>query len=98
MKRKDNKGRILRNGESQRSDGRYAYKYTDNKGSVRFIYSWKLESGDKLPKGKRDSASLREKIRAIEKDIHDEIIPQGGKLTVLQLVEKYVLNKPFLSI
>ena len=93
MKRKDNKGRILRNGESQRSDGRYAYKYTDNKGSVRFIYSWKLESGDKLPKGKRDSASLREKIRAIEKDIHDEIIPQGGKLTVLQLVEKYVLQK-----
>ena len=28
-KRRDNKNRILRSGESQRKDGRYAYKYTD---------------------------------------------------------------------
>ena len=28
-KRKDNKNRLLRNGESQRQDGRYAYKYYD---------------------------------------------------------------------
>lgn len=26
-KRRDNKGRILRTGESQRTDGRYLYKY-----------------------------------------------------------------------
>ena len=26
-KRRDNKGRILRTGESQRADGRYMYKY-----------------------------------------------------------------------
>ena len=29
-KRRDKKKRILRNGESQRKDGRYAYKYYDN--------------------------------------------------------------------
>lgn len=39
-KRTDNKGRILRNGESQRKDGRYAYKYIEN-GKPKFVYSWK---------------------------------------------------------
>ena len=29
-KRRDNKNRILRTGESQRKDGRYAYKYINN--------------------------------------------------------------------
>ena len=28
-KRRDSKNRILRSGESQRQDGRYAFKYTD---------------------------------------------------------------------
>ncbi|MDY3224523.1 MAG: integrase DNA-binding domain-containing protein, partial [Candidatus Faecousia sp.] len=28
-KRRDNRNRILHNGESQRQDGRYAYKYKD---------------------------------------------------------------------
>ena len=28
-KRRDNKGRVLRNGESQRKDGRFMYKYTE---------------------------------------------------------------------
>ena len=32
MKRKDNKGRILRNGESQMKDGRYRFQYTDGRG------------------------------------------------------------------
>lgn len=31
-KRRDNKGRILKTGESQRKDGRYLYKYTDSFG------------------------------------------------------------------
>jgi len=31
-KRRDSKGHILRTGESQRKDGRYAYKYTDSTG------------------------------------------------------------------
>ena len=39
-KRRDNKNRILRSGESQRKDGRYAYKYTDTFGKVQFVYAW----------------------------------------------------------
>ena len=58
-KRRDNKGRILRTGESQRKDGRYAYKYTDSTGKPQFVYAWKLVSTDKTPAGKRDDISLR---------------------------------------
>ena len=42
-KRRDSKNRILRNGESQRRDGRYAFKYIDTTGKTQFVYSWKLE-------------------------------------------------------
>ena len=60
-KRRDSKNRILRNGESQRKDGRYAFKYIDSTGKQQFVYSWKLERTDKLPQGKRNDISLREK-------------------------------------
>ena len=32
VKRKDNKGRILRDNEYQKSDGRYEYRYSDGNG------------------------------------------------------------------
>ena len=41
-KRRDNKGRILRTGESQRTDGRYLYKYVDDTGTPQCVYAWKL--------------------------------------------------------
>ena len=47
VKRKDNKGRNLRLGESQRKDGRYVYKYTDIYGKPQFKYAWKLVPTDK---------------------------------------------------
>ena len=53
VKRRDNKNRILQTGESQRKDGRYAYKYVDNHGQPQFVYSWKLVPTDKTPAGKR---------------------------------------------
>ena len=92
-KRRDNKNRILRNGESQRKDGRYAYKYTDATGKQQFVYSWKLEKTDKLPVGKRDCLSLREKEKQILRDLDDQIAPRGGEMTVLALVQKYLLQK-----
>ena len=92
-KRRDKKGRILRNGESQRSDGRYAYVYTDCRGKQKFIYSWKLEPTDPLPAGRRKCVSLREKERELLKDLEDGIASCGGELTVLDLVEKYLLQK-----
>lgn len=51
-KRKDNKGRILREGEVQRSDGKYMYRYTDAGGERRAVYSWRLVESDKVPDGK----------------------------------------------
>lgn len=43
-KRKDSKGRVLRNGEVQRSDGKYMFRYTDRNGKRHTIYSWKSKS------------------------------------------------------
>lgn len=89
-KRRDNRNRILRNGESQRKDGRYAFKYIDATGKPQFVYSWKLEKTDKLPTGKRDDLSLREKEKLIQKDIDDQIVPRGGEMTVEELVRKNI--------
>ena len=84
-KRRDSKGRILRTGESQRKDGRYAYKYTDACGKTQFVYAWKLVPTDKTPTGKRDDVSLREKVKEILRDINDGIDTIGKKMTVCQL-------------
>ena len=92
-KRRDSKNRILRSGESQRKDGRYAYKYIDTTGKPQFVYSWKLEATDSTPQGKRDGLSLREKEKQIRRDIEDAIIPRGGEMTVLDLVKKYPSQK-----
>ena len=88
VKRKDGKNRNLRNGESQRKDGRYVYKYTDIYGKPQFVYSWKLVPTDKTPAGKRDDISLREKEAQIKKDLNDGIDTVGGKMTVCQLYDK----------
>ena len=92
-KRRDSKNRILRNGESQRKDGRYAFKYIDSTGKQQFVYSWKLEKTDKLPQRKRQDISLREKEKVILKELDDRIVPRGGEMTVLELVRKYILQK-----
>ena len=78
-KRRDNKGRLLKSGESQRPDGRYAYKYTDTFGEVKFVYSWKLVPTDKIPAGKRPDISLREKIKQIQKDLDVGLTPSERK-------------------
>ena len=38
-KRKDNKGRLLRTGESQRKDLTYMYRYTDMRGKRQCVYA-----------------------------------------------------------
>lgn len=87
-KRRDLKGRILNNGESQRKDGRYAYKYIDAFGKEKFAYSWKLTATDRIPKGKRDCKSLREKEAEIQKDLTDGIDTIGKKMTLCELYKK----------
>ena len=53
---------------------------------------------DPMPKGKKREPSLREKEKQIEADLFDHIVTNGGKLTVLELVEKYVSLKPAFAI
>lgn len=91
--RRDNKGRKLFNGESQRKDGKYEYKYQDAWGKRKTVYSWKLTPTDRVPAGKRDDISLREKIKQIQKDLNSNITPDGGNFTVLELVKKYISQK-----
>lgn len=92
-KRRDNRNRILHNGESQRQDGRYAYKYKDINGETKFVYSWRLDKNDRAPAGKPRDLSLREKERQIQQDLFNQIVPNGGNLTVLELVQKYLSLK-----
>ena len=91
--RRDNKGRKLFNGESQRKDGKYEYKYHDAWGKRKTVYSWKLTPTDRVPTGKHDDISLREKIKQIQKDLNSNITPDGGNFSVLELVEKYISQK-----
>ena len=79
-KRKDNKGRVLRAGESQRSNGSYMYRYTDIHGQRKYVYD-------------KDLNSLRNKIKKIEKDLQDGIDFEAGNITVIELLEKYLRQK-----
>lgn len=76
-KRKDNKGRILRTGESQRKDGIYQYRYTDTRGKRQTVYS-------------SDLKGLREREQTIQRDLDDHIDYAAGEITLAQLVERYL--------
>ena len=78
--RKDHKGRKLWNGESQRKDGKYEYKYQDASGKRKTVYSWKLTPSDTMPKGKRNDLSLREKEQLIQKELNSNLVPGGGEI------------------
>lgn len=93
-RRKDNKGRLLKTGESQRKDGRYAYKYQDKNGKSKFMYSWRLTDTDPVPKGKRFGRSLRDLERDLQRDLFDGIDSSGKKMVLWQLYEKHNALKP----
>lgn len=79
-KRKDNKGRILRTGESQRPDNTYQYRYTDLRHNRRYVYAKTLDD-------------LRKKETAIQRDLADGIDTAGGEITVNELVARYLSIK-----
>ena len=76
MARKDNRGRNLKVGESQRKDGRYMYRYTDQR------------TGERITIYDTDLAALREKERQIARDQEDGLVTDQGvkKLTVNALL------------
>ena len=91
--RRDKKGRVLRKGESQRADGRYAYNYIDDYGFRKFVYSWRLCPKDPVPEGKKEEKCLRELEEEIENCRRDGIVPYGGNCDVITLVRRYVESK-----
>lgn len=93
-KRKDSRGRNLRDGETQMPDGRYRFRYQDRNGDRQAVYSWRLVSTDKTPAGKRKSLSLREKEEAIAADSRDGIDSRtADKLTVNDMFTRYMGTK-----
>lgn len=89
-RRRDKKGRVLRRGESQRRDGRYAYVWTDNNHKQHFVYSWKLEPGDRIPSGKRDCIALREKEKQIQRDREEGIEFLDGRRTLFEQAKRSI--------
>ena len=90
--RRDSKRRVLRPGESVRADGKYQYKYHID-GKPHFVYSWKLEPTDKLPKGKKPYLSLRELEKQVNTDLDMLVNIEDGQMTVCELVDRYLKTK-----
>lgn len=80
--RKDNKGRALRQGESQRaSDLMYYYTFTDPFGKRRYVYS-------------KDLMKLREKEKNLMKDQLDGLdVYAAGKADLNFLFDRYISTK-----
>ena len=76
-KRRDQKGRILKTGESQRNDGHYMFRYTDIHKKRRYVYAKTLEE-------------LRQKEADIQRDTVDGIDYAAGEMTVIELVTRYM--------
>lgn len=93
-KRTDTRGRILKDGESQRPDGIYRYRYTDAYGKRHDVYSNRLVATDKVPKGSKPDLSLREKEKQINRDLDDGIKAQvENSATLNELFQLYMSTK-----
>lgn len=91
---KDNKGRTLREGERQKEDGRYEYRYRDIYGIMRSVYSWRLTEADPQAKGKKHCKCLRELEAEIKKDLHDGIDTfLSKKVTLNERFDLYMKSK-----
>ena len=91
---KDNKGRNLREGERQKEDGRYEYRYRDIYGVMRSAYSWRLTEADPQPKGKKRCEPLRvmeEKIKMDKSDGIDTFLSK--KVTLNERFDLYMKSK-----
>ena len=90
-KRRDNKKRLLWEGEVQEQNGRYKYRYTDSNGKRKSVYSWRLTSTDPFPAGKKPDLSLREKEQIIQKKVLNGVC--SNDMTVMELVDRYLSLK-----
>ncbi len=93
IKRKDNKGRTLKGGESQRSDGRYQYQYIGLDKKRHSVYSWSLLPSDNVPVGKKSDKSLREKEKEIQKSLLENENRVYGNVTLNNMFDTYIKKK-----
>ena len=92
--RKDSKNRILRNGEYQRKDGRYMYRYVGSDGKNHFVYSWTLTTTDRTTKNRQAGLCLRELELEIEKDLQDGINTiSANKITLDSFFDEYMSQR-----
>lgn len=92
QKRKDSKGRNLRDNEIQRPDGRYEYRYYNVNGELKSIYSWRLTETDPLPNGKRTCESLRELEKQLTRAVDEGLLTQQ-RATLNDRWEDYISTK-----
>lgn len=92
-KRKDMKGRQLKNGESQRADGRYQYQYTGHDKKRHVVYSWRLLPSDSSPNGRKGDKSLREKEKEIQKELARDVNICKGDITLNEMFDIYLVEK-----
>jgi len=74
-KRKDSRGRILKDGESQRKNGTYMYRYADIHKRRKYVYAKTLED-------------LRKQEELVKRDLADGIDYAAGEITVAELVDR----------
>ena len=79
--RKDNKGRVLEKGESQRTDGTYMYRWTDLSKKRQTIYARTLNE-------------LRQKeLQVTKTEIISGVSWESNKITVRELIDRYLSLK-----
>lgn len=78
--RKDTRGRVLREGESQRKDGSYEYKYRGADGRRHSVYAATLKE-------------LREKRKQAEKDVEDGILHVKQNIVLNDVFDIYFSGK-----
>lgn len=79
-RRKDHKGRVLKEGENYRADGRYQYRYSLGDGRRHTIYVGTL-------------AELREKEKIVQRDLMDDITATVCNITLNQMFAVYMSGK-----
>ncbi len=78
--RKDSKGRKLKDGETERKDGRYQYRYALGNGKRHTIYAKTL-------------SELREKEQELQKDLYNNLITSSPKTTLNDIFKAYMRDK-----
>ncbi len=76
-KRKDTRGRLLKDGESQRPNGSYMFRYVDIHKKRRYVYAKTLDE-------------LRKQEAIVQKDLADGIDYAAGEMLVAELADRYI--------